>query len=168
MKQLSVRKAVLVGGAIAGVLDILFAIAFAAYNGGTPVRLLQTVASGAFGNAAFSGGGATAALGLVFHFALSYLWAVLFLLVAWRIPRIAFHSVRSGMIFGIIVFLAMRLVVLPLSAFPRSVTFQPLATAVDLLSHMFLFGVLIAVFVGKAVARGHDNSFKRKPLRGPA
>lgn len=157
MKQLSVPKAVLIGGTIAGVLDILFAISFAAYNGMAPVRLLQTVASGFLGDAAYSGGGATAAWGLVFHFALSYLWAALFLLAAWRAPGLASRPVLSGMLFGVIVFLAMRLVVLPLSAFPHPVNFQPLASTLDLLSHMFLFGVPIAVFVSKALARRPDT-----------
>ena len=39
----------------------------------------------------------------------------------------------------------MRLVVLPLSAFPHPVTFKPLSASLDLLSHMFLFGVPIAL-----------------------
>jgi len=57
-------SAVLLGGSIAGALDIIFAISFAAYNGATPVRLLQTVASGLLGTAAFTGGVPVAALGL--------------------------------------------------------------------------------------------------------
>ena len=56
MKHRSVLWAVLVGGSIAGALDILFAISFAGYNGVPPADLLQTVASGLLGNAAFSGG----------------------------------------------------------------------------------------------------------------
>jgi hypothetical protein len=42
-------RGVLIGGLVAGVLDITFAISFAAYNGTTPKQLLQIVASGAFG-----------------------------------------------------------------------------------------------------------------------
>ena len=64
MKHRSVLWAVLVGGSIAGTLDILFAISFAGYNGVPPAGLLQTVASGLLGNAAFSGGIPIAALGL--------------------------------------------------------------------------------------------------------
>ena len=47
----------------------------------------------------------------------------------------------AGIVFGIFVFFSMRLVVLPLSAFPYPVTFKPLATTLDLLSHAVLFGV---------------------------
>lgn len=144
--------AVLVGGSIGGALDIIFAISFAAYNGLTPARLLQTVASGLLGDAAFSGGLPTAALGLVLHFGLSYLWAGIFLVAAQRLPRLIRRPVLSGVLFGVAVFLTMRLVVLPLSAFPYPVTFKPLGTVLDLLSHTFLFGVPIALATRRAHA----------------
>jgi len=136
--------AVLLGGSIAGALDILFAISFAAYQGATPVRLLQTVASGLLGSAAFAGGLPVAALGLALHFAISLLWAGLFLALALRLPALTLHPLLAGVLFGALVFLAMRLLVLPLSAFPYPVSFKPLATVLDLLSHMLLFGVPIA------------------------
>lgn len=145
MKRISASQAVLLGGTIAGVLDIAFAISFAAYNGVAPVRLLQIVASGVLGNAAFSGGIGTAGLGLACHFGLSFIWATLFLLVAQRVPRLFSHPLLFGILFGVLVFLVMRLVVLPLSAFPYPVSFKPLAASLDLLSHMFLFGVPIAM-----------------------
>ncbi len=151
-------KSVLAGGGIAGLLDILFAISFAAWNGMPPGRLLQTVASGILGNAAFSGGFASALLGLALHFALSWLWAALFLAALWRTPRIALRPVSCGIAFGCMVFLVMRLVVLPLSAFPRAVTFAPLATVLDLMSHTLLFGVPISVFVGAAWIRRSGDS----------
>ncbi|WIT13363.1 hypothetical protein PFX98_07060 [Paucibacter sediminis] len=136
--------AVLLGGSIAGALDILFAISFAAYQGATPVRLLQTVASGLLGSAAFAGGLPVAALGLALHFAISLLWAGLFLALALRLPALTLHPLLAGVLFGAMIFLAMRLLVLPLSAFPYPVSFKPLATVLDLLSHMLLFGVPIA------------------------
>jgi uncharacterized membrane protein YagU involved in acid resistance len=152
MKHLSVLWAVLVGGSIAGTLDILFAISFAAYNGVPPAGLLQTVASGLLGNAAFSGGIPIAALGLLLHFLMSYLWAGIFVVAARRLPSLVRQPMLSGILFGAAVFLTMRLVVLPLSAFPYPVTFKPLATVLDLLSHTFLFGVPIALAARRAHA----------------
>lgn len=143
---------------IAATLDILFALSFAGYNGMPAIRLLQTVASGALGNAAFAGGTKTAAAGLVLHFALSYLWAAIFMAAAWRAPALLCRPVVSGMLFGVAVFFTMRLLVLPLSAFPFPVRFKPLGTILDLLSHMFLFGVPIAVTAGKTV-------LARRPVR---
>jgi uncharacterized membrane protein YagU involved in acid resistance len=141
----------LAGGAIAGALDIVFAISFAAYNGVGPVRLLQTVASGLLGTAAFSGGVPVAALGLALHFGLSLLWAAIFMALGLLVPALVRYPLAAGVAFGIGVFLVMRLVVLPLSAFPYPVTFKPLATTLDLLSHALLFGVPIAWAVRRAL-----------------
>jgi uncharacterized membrane protein YagU involved in acid resistance len=151
MTKISYPRAVLTGGLIGGTLDILFAISFAAYRGMAPVRLLQTVASGLFGNAAFEGGLAMAAGGLLLHFVLALLWAGVLLTLARLRPAIVGNPYVCGCLFGIAVFLAMRLVVLPLSAFPFPVSFKPLGTVLDLMSHMFLFGIPIAVAVRKAV-----------------
>ena len=151
-------RGVLLGGLIAGALDIAFAISFAAYNGTAPVQLLQIVASGAFGKAALDGGVPMAAFGLAAHFALSVAWAGVYLLLVRSMPPIvARHAIVAGVAFGILVFLAMRLVVLPVSAFPFPVRFRPVATFLDLLSHTFLFGVPIAVAIRKAV-RGPDRA----------
>lgn len=137
--------ALLVGGSIAGTLDILFAISFAAYRGLPPTGLLQTVASGLLGNEAFSGGVPVAALGLLLHFAMSYAWAGVFLFASRHLSLLVNQPVLSGILFGVVVFFTMRLVVLPLSAFPYPLSFKPLATTLDLLSHAFLFGVPIAL-----------------------
>lgn len=55
------------------------------------------------------------------------------------------------MAFGVAVFLGMRLVVLPLSAFLHPASFQPLSGGLDLLPHMFLFGLPIALAAAKAI-----------------
>jgi len=157
MNSSSRLRAVLLGGSIAGTLDILFAITFAAVNGVTPVKLLQTVASGLLGKAAFDGGVPTAILGLAGHFGMSYLWATLFVAAASRVTPLVSKPALTGPIFGILVFFTMRLVVLPLSAFPYPIVFNPLSWGLDLLSHMFFFGLPIAFAAARAI-RG------RRPL----
>lgn len=147
MPHRSPMLAILVGGSIAGALDIAFAIGFAVFNGSTAIRLLQTVASGLLGDAAYDGGAPVAVLGLVLHFAMSYLIAGLFHAASRRLGWLRRHAVVSGLVFGVLVFLVMRLVVLPLSAFPHPVSFRPLATVADLLSHMLLFGLPISLAV---------------------
>ena len=144
-------RAVVVGGSIAGTLDILFALTFAAVNGMGPAQLLQTVASGLLGRGAYAGGWPAAALGLVGHFVMSYLWATLFFLAARRVPRLVTKPVLAGAAFGVLVFLSMRLVVLPLSAFPHPVSFKPLSASLDLLSHIFFFGLPIALAASRAM-----------------
>lgn len=146
--------AVLAGGLAGGSLDILFAILFAAYNGVPAMRLLQSVASGLLGPSAYTGGVPVAALGFLLHFAMAFAWATLFLLVSRHVPLLVRHPLPSGALFGIAVFLIMRFVVLPLSAFPHPVSFKPLATTLDLLSHIFLFGIPIALAVWKISPAG--------------
>lgn len=151
MNKPSRLHAVLVGGLIAGTLDILFALTYAAVNGVGPLRLLQTVASGLLGDAAFGGGAATAILGLATHFGLAYLWAALFVAVASRVPQLVVKPAVAGVIFGVLVFFTMRLVFLPLSAYPYPLVFRPLGWGLDLLSHMFFFGLPIALAAAKAL-----------------
>ena len=151
MNSPSRLRAVLIGGSIAGTLDILFAITYAAANGLAPVKLLQTVASGLLGKAAFDGGVPSAILGLAGHFGMSYLWAALFVAAASRVTPLVSKPAVTGPIFGILVFFTMRLVVLPLSAFPYPIVFRPLSWGLDLLSHMFFFGLPIAFAAAKAI-----------------
>jgi uncharacterized membrane protein YagU involved in acid resistance len=169
MGQQSIAKSVLAGGLLGGALDLLFAVSFAGYNGVAPGRVFQAIASGLLGASAFTGGTDVQALGVACHFGLSVLWASLFALVASRLPAMTKRPVLAGAVFGILIFLAMRLAVLPLSAYPNPVTFKPLSTVLDLLSHMFLFGTPIAVAVSRTIAaKRSNNSFKPKPFHGSA
>ena len=151
MLQRPILKAILIGGLLGGALDLLFAVSFAGYNGAAPTRVFQTVASGILGNAAFAGGIGVSAFGIACHFGLSVLWAALFAAVAWQLPALARRPVLAGIGFGLIVFVCMRLIVLPLSAYPHPITFKPLATVLDVLSHMLLFGAPIAVAVSRVI-----------------
>jgi hypothetical protein len=147
-------RAVLVGGTVAAALDILFAITWAAVNGRTPGWLLQTVATGLLGKSAYEGGAPAAILGLAAHFALSYGWAALFVAAASRLRWLVAKPFFTGPAFGVLVFFAMRLVVLPLSAFPYPVSFSQPGATLDLLSHLFFFGLPIAWAAAKALRTG--------------
>jgi hypothetical protein len=147
-------RAILIGGTIAGALDIAFAITWAAVNGRTPAWLLQTVATGLLGKSAYEGGATTAILGLAAHFALSYGWAALFVAAASRLRWLVAKPALTGPAFGVLVFFAMRLVVLPLSAFPYPVSFSQPGATLDLLSHLFFFGLPIAFAAAKAAPAG--------------
>jgi uncharacterized membrane protein YagU involved in acid resistance len=149
----STTRAILTGGALGGLLDILFAISFAGYNGLPPERLLQIVASGALGKAAFTGGMPAAAFGLACHFALSFVWMAIFFFAARRLPALAGEPLLAAVGYGLLVFFTMRLVVLPLSAFPRPVTFNAFSWGMDILSHIFLFSLPIVWATRKVLRR---------------
>ena len=56
---------VLIAALVAGTIDIAYAIAWSVAHGGTVRGLLQAVASGWLGKAAFTGGAASAAVRIV-------------------------------------------------------------------------------------------------------
>jgi hypothetical protein len=155
MKTPSFTKAVLIGGTVGAALDLLFALSFAAFHGLPPANLLRLIASGLLGKQALSGGAGIATLGLALHVLMSWLWAALFMAAATRVRLLMTRPVAAGCAFGVLVFLVMRLVVKPLSAFPFPVNWAPLASSLDLLSHMLLFGVPIAL----AGARARRKTF---------
>ena len=104
-----------------------------------------------------------AGVGLALHFAMSISWAAAFMAVVRLRPPLARYPFAVGIAFGVVVFLVMRLAVLPLSAFPFPLTFRPLATVLDLLSHTLLFGLPIALFARRAMARTMNRSAWRSP-----
>jgi len=84
---------------------------------------------------------------------MSFGWAALFVFAASRVPRLVERPLMYGLLFGALVFFTMRLVILPLSAFPYPVSFKPLAAGLDLLSHLFFFGLPIALAAAKNLRR---------------
>lgn len=142
---------VLVGGLIAGVCDITYAIVFSGFRGVPAERILQSVASGLLGAKAFAGGASTAALGLLLHFIIALLLALIFYAASIALPVLVRRPVISGTCYGFVVFWMMNLVVLPLSAFPRKVTFLPIVVITGLIVHMFFVGVPIALATRRAL-----------------
>jgi hypothetical protein len=138
-------RAVLAGGLSAGVLDILYAIVFWRMRNDVPAtRILQSVASGLLGRRAYEGGAGTAALGLALHLTIALGWAALFVLAARRWPELARRPIRWGLAYGIVVYLGMNFVVVPLSRFPGSGPGAADVVIGGVLAHLFLIGLPIA------------------------
>jgi hypothetical protein len=150
-RQLSPFAAILIGGAIAGALDITYAIGFSALRGVAPIRILQSVASGLVGAPAFEGGVPVAALGLVLHFCIALLWAAIFYLASGAIPFLTRHPVVAGLFYGFLIYAVMNLVVVPLSAFPRKLSFPLMVLVTGILVHMFCIGLPISLAVRRTL-----------------
>jgi len=143
------------GALLAGTLDISYAIVFYSLRNHAPAsRILQSVATGLLGRASFQGGAATAALGLCLHFLIATLITLVFYFAAQRIGFLTRHTVVSGILYGIGVYLVMNYVVIPLSAIHRFLPFDPVVAITGILVHMFFIGIPIAWSVRKALARG--------------
>jgi uncharacterized membrane protein YagU involved in acid resistance len=107
-------------GLIAGTLDITGACVVSWLRAGvTPVRVFQSVASGVYGMASFQGGTKTAVLGLLFHFIIATTWGVVYYLASRRLRFLIDQPIIAGVLYGIVVYLFMNFVVIPLSNVPR-------------------------------------------------
>jgi hypothetical protein len=110
----SLFKAILLGGCIAALLDILDPIIFFYLrNGIAPIRIPQSIASGLLGRTAFSGGMNTALLGLALHLFIALVWATGFVLAARMLPFLTQHPIRSGLLYGALIYIVMNYLVLP-------------------------------------------------------
>lgn len=139
--------AVLLGGTLAATLDIVYAFISNAQYGRSPLWVLQVVASGWLGKDAFSGGSVAAAIGLVSHYCILLVAAAVYFLVARHIPVLRTHAVALGAAFGVLVYLLMNFVVLPLSAFPYKLSYPPLRLMEGFVSHALFVGIPIALCI---------------------
>lgn len=143
--------AIFVGGLVAGILDITSAIVAYRSRGATPMRVFQSVASGAFGReAAYAGGMKTALAGFGFHFLIAFTAAAVFYLASRKLRFLVDNAVLWGLVYGLCVWAFMNYLVLPLSAIGRStppITWQALLTGVG--GHPFLVGLPIALATRK-------------------
>jgi hypothetical protein len=133
---------VLGGGLLAGLLDIIAAFVVFGSRGAPAMGILQAISSGILGAAAFEGGIATAALGLVLHFGIAIGWSAVFYAFRRSLPWISRKPLVSGGLFGAAVYFLMNLVVVPLSAVaPRPFSLD----AVILMVHVLCVGIPIAL-----------------------
>ena len=110
----AVTRAILWGGVAVGALDALDGVAFYRLAAGLgPIQVLQYIASGLLGSAAFDGGLPAAALGALIHFTLAYGFTAALVLAFAVVPRIREFWVLIGLGWGVAVWAVMNLVVLP-------------------------------------------------------
>lgn len=136
-------ESIVVGGLVAGALDITDAVVVTLLLGGRPLRMLQGIASGLLGPRSFEGGFGTAALGLGLHFFIALSAAAVYFTATRIWPSLLRRPLRSGIVFGLCVWAFMRFVVIPLSLV-RMGHPGPLLIANQLFIHAFGVGVPIA------------------------
>jgi hypothetical protein len=112
-------KATLLGGLAGGAGDIIYAfIVFGPLTYGlSPERVLKSVAAGWIGReAARAGGWDIALLGLATHFMLATIMALIFVSIAGGVSALRRRPILWGFVYGLILYVAMNYVVVPLSA----------------------------------------------------
>jgi uncharacterized membrane protein YagU involved in acid resistance len=118
-------------------------------SNGVPVkRLLQTIASGAFGASAFKQGNKTAVVGFIFHFLIAFSAALIYYAISRRLSALIDSPLFSGVVYGSTVHLVMSRIVVPLSAAPKR-EFSPKAFLTQLVIHIFCVGLPIALIISR-------------------
>lgn len=143
-------RAAVYGGLLAGGLDLAAAIISGFVRGTAAQTIMQSIASGALGRAAFSGGMATAALGVALHFAIMLIIAAVFVTASHRLRWPARQPWFSGPAYGIAVYCVMSLIVVPLSAAPFTISHEPMQVVQGVLIHILCVGLPIAWLAGRA------------------
>jgi hypothetical protein len=139
--------AILWGGLAAGSLDLTFAVIYYPLLGSTPLKVVQSIASGLLGRTAFDGGWRTGLLGLALQYVIATGACAAYWLASRKLATLTARPVFWGSLFGVAVYFFMKLVVLPLSAIPWHVTFEPTVVPWELAAHILFVGLPIALIV---------------------
>lgn len=140
---------ILKAGLIAGILDATAAsINYKIATGNNPIKVWKFVASGFFGKAALTGGTSFAIWGFIFHMLIAATFAALFFFIYPHVKFLSKNKVLTGLFYGIIVWMIMNLIIVPLShtpKFPFNATKAILAAGIL----MVCIGLPISLIVAK-------------------
>ena len=140
----AVAKAIVCGGLVAGTIDIGAA---SVISGLGPVKIMKIVAGGLLGRAAFEGDATTAAIGMLLQWGMSLLIAAVFVLASRRLPALRRRWLFAGLAYGVVVYLVMTYIVVPLSAIGHRTRpkFVPVSFCENMMA-MLLLGTIVAWF----------------------
>src|SRR5256885_16452725 len=107
-QKTNVPLATVWGGLVCGILDITAALVVYGAMGAKPLRLLQGIAGGLLGPRTYSGGIATALLGLLCHFVIAFSAAAVYVGASRLAPVLVRHAIPFGALYGIAVYFFMQ------------------------------------------------------------
>jgi hypothetical protein len=143
----------LIAGLLAAAVEMVFVLPIQYGMGRTPAMIFQSIAAGALGRRAFQEGSFAVLLGIGVHTLVSLVSAAVFAVAALRWAWLRRHVVLSGCSFGILVFLVMSFIVMPLSAIGLALPRTPALFVTSLSIHMFAFGLPIAAVCARLIER---------------
>jgi uncharacterized protein YacL len=141
---------VVLGGLILGSTDLLFATLFWRIGHGvSATRVMQSVARGVLGTASFEGGVPTALLGAVLHYTIALAMAASYYFVSRKLRVLTRRPVACGLAYGVLLYLIMNLIVLPLSAAGMPKFDNVVWVALSVIMHA-VFGLICAFTARRA------------------
>jgi hypothetical protein len=136
---------ILVGGAVAGTLDLI--AAFLSFGLVVP----RGIAAGLIGIEAVKSFSPTLTwiLGVLLHYFIAFAAATVYCLASRRLGFLKEHFLVCGLFYGIAVFLTMNLIVLPLCALHAAGPYQLRNLRTGLIVHMLIIGLPISYSLRK-------------------
>lgn len=140
---------IFLGGLIAGTLDFTAACVNSWLHGGAgPFVIAQYIASGVLGPSAFAGGAKTAALGVALHYLIATGATTVFYFASRQLQFMVTRPIITGVLYGVVVYLFMNFIVVPLSFVRRGATPPTLSSrAIQMLILVFCIGLPISAIV---------------------
>ncbi|WP_184549341.1 hypothetical protein [Mucilaginibacter sp. FT3.2] len=113
-----------------------------------PNIIFEFIASGVFGRAAFTSGSQMVVAGVFFHYFIAFLFSAVFYLLYGKFDKLIRNKYLIAVLYGIIVWLVMNLIVVPLS----KIGFHPIkfeAALIGLIILIVCIGLPVALIADK-------------------
>lgn len=145
---------VFLGGVLIAAGDAAFATTvWFSWDANGFTKVFQSIAVGVLGKASYDGGVPTALLGAALHLFMATTFVAIYTLVARRVPGLLRGIAAKGPLYGIVLYVGMNFVVMPLSRVGRSPSFtHPDWIAMSVVAHM-VFGTICVLFARRALGR---------------
>jgi len=144
-------------GLIAGTLDIADNLIFNQFRGISPIRVFQYIASGLIGMKSFQLGLASVALGVLIHYTIALFWTGVFYTASRKFSILVRRPIICGLLYGVVVYLVMNFVILPLSQVPPRPAAVTLPSRINAVLALLLFiGLTISLLTRRSITRASN------------
>jgi hypothetical protein len=107
-------------------------------------RLVQNIASGLLGKRSFAGGTPTVALGVLLQYFMMSIMVCVYYALSMRVPTLREKPWRCGLLYGVVLYVVMNFIVVPLSAAPKG----PVVTS------WIIGSIVMHLIIGVSIAHG--------------
>jgi len=136
----------LIVGLGAAVIEMVFVLPVQPLSGTRPIAIFWIIAAGLLGKRALQGGAEIVALGMLIHVVVSLGAAAVYVFAARLWDNVLIRKpVISGMVFGVVCYVVMTFIVIPLSAIRYHADPSIVDIWASLAIHVFAFGLPIAL-----------------------
>jgi hypothetical protein len=144
---------------LTGTLDAIAALIIG--HGIPAMKVFQYIASGWFGIAAFSGGVTMMLWGIMFHYLIASTWCVLLFILYPSFSGFLGNKYITGVVFGIIIWLIMNRLVLPLTHVPKP-TSPP--NAISIFKGMLALVLCVGLPISLVANKYYRRAFLKRTL----